>query len=273
VLLHALTPPAPYGSWDARGRPDPGGGWQYPVMTFALAWMTLTLVSSVALLDVVIPVAGMLERLTGGAAGFSAWGLLLPPMLVLSLGVFALVRELRPWIWALFAGLWVTAMGFGAEGGLLTWGLLVVITFDPGWIRPRAGSGPATVFFDGSCGLCHRTVRFGLAEDRTGTALRFAPLQGLTFQRASAQLSGELPDSIVVVTAEALLLTRSDAVLHIAARLGGLWRLLAALGRAVPRPLRDGLYDGIARVRRRVFADPPTLCPIVPPDLADRFLA
>src|SRR5262249_33464003 len=30
LLAHACLPAAPYGSWAARGRPDPGGGWRMP---------------------------------------------------------------------------------------------------------------------------------------------------------------------------------------------------------------------------------------------------
>ena len=41
---------------------------------------------------------------------------------------------------------------------------------------------------------------------------------------------------------------RSDAVLAILAGLGGLWRLTVVL-RAIPRRLRDALYNFIARKR------------------------
>ena len=30
LVLHAALPPAPYGSWEARGRPDPAGDWEMP---------------------------------------------------------------------------------------------------------------------------------------------------------------------------------------------------------------------------------------------------
>jgi hypothetical protein len=38
LLTHAVLPSAPYGSWAARGRPDPRGNWQMPSFVFALAW-------------------------------------------------------------------------------------------------------------------------------------------------------------------------------------------------------------------------------------------
>jgi len=76
----------------------------------------------------------------------------------------------------------------------------------------------------------------------------------------------------VLVTTEGRVLVRSAAVLHILRRLGGPWAALAAVGSLVPRPLRDALYDLIARVRLRLFARPDDWCPLVPKELRARFL-
>jgi len=45
---------------------------------------------------------------------------------------------------------------------------------------------------------------------------------------------------------------RSDAVVAILSELGGLWRLIAIL-RIIPRPVRDLVYDYVARKRFRWF--------------------
>jgi predicted DCC family thiol-disulfide oxidoreductase YuxK len=128
------------------------------------------------------------------------------------------------------------------------------------------------VFYDGHCGLCHRAVKFTLAVDR-GAVFRFAPLDSDAFRRTvDADTRAALPDSIVVRTADGRLLTRSDAILHILSRSAGPWRFLAPLGRAVPRFLRDPLYNAVARIRRRMFAPPPAACPMLPPELRSRFL-
>ncbi len=130
------------------------------------------------------------------------------------------------------------------------------------------------VFYDGTCGLCHGFVRFVLAEDRSGDSLGFAPLQGETFRTLVPEAKrSALPDSIVVRTAEGRLLTRSDAVMHVARRLGGRWRALAAVAALVPRPVRDVLYDAVARVRYRLFRRPAETCPLLPKHLRARFLA
>jgi predicted DCC family thiol-disulfide oxidoreductase YuxK len=151
-------------------------------------------------------------------------------------------------------------------------GVLLLSACDPGWIPPRRSAAPTRVFYDGSCGLCHRFVRFLLAEDRQGTAFRFAPLQGPTFEGAfSADVRASVPDSIVVQDEDGIAQIRSVAVLNALDRLGGGWRAVAVISRIVPRPLRDLVYDGVARVRRTIFAKPPDVCPIVPAHLTRRF--
>jgi predicted DCC family thiol-disulfide oxidoreductase YuxK len=128
------------------------------------------------------------------------------------------------------------------------------------------------LFYDGHCGLCHGAVKFVLRHDRSGNAFRFAPLQGQTFQsRVPADQRAALPDSVVVLTEEGSLLVRSNAFLHILRRLGGGWRILAAALRVIPRPVRDSVYDFIARIRFRIFGRRDELCPIVPADLRARF--
>jgi predicted DCC family thiol-disulfide oxidoreductase YuxK len=128
------------------------------------------------------------------------------------------------------------------------------------------------IYYDGHCGLCHRAVKFVLKHDRTGAAFRFAPLQGETFRaRVPADRRGGVPDSMAVETHDASLLARSDACIHILRRLGGRWRIIAALAAVIPQRLRDGLYALLARIRYRVFGRRDDLCPIVPPELRGRF--
>jgi predicted DCC family thiol-disulfide oxidoreductase YuxK len=128
------------------------------------------------------------------------------------------------------------------------------------------------IFYDGHCGLCHRAVKFVLKHDRSGSAFRFAPLQGETIQsRISAERRASLPDTFVVLTRDGALLMRSNASLYILERLGGAWNILAKILRAIPRRLRDLVYDFVARIRYRVFGRRDNLCPVVPPNLRARF--
>jgi predicted DCC family thiol-disulfide oxidoreductase YuxK len=207
LLAHAAGPRAPFGSFAARGRTDPGGGWRLP------AWIHVG--SVVALL------AAALGSPRGGPGAF---------------------------VWA------------------------ALLAFDPRWIPAWRPAAKETLFFDGECGLCHRTVRFVLAEERDPRSIDFAPLGSEAFRRALGHVPG-LPDSVVLLTADGTALVRSAAVLRILSTLGGWWRALAALLRVVPAPLLDMAYDGVARVRRRLFRRPAALCPVLPPRMRARFRA
>ena len=128
------------------------------------------------------------------------------------------------------------------------------------------------VFYDGACGLCHRTVRFAIARDRDGRRFRFAALGGEAFRRLVPEaLQAGLPDSIVVLTPGGAVLARSAAVIHILERIGGPWRLTGRVLALVPQGIRDLGYDGIARVRHRLFRRPTDACPVTPPELRARF--
>ena len=128
------------------------------------------------------------------------------------------------------------------------------------------------VFYDGACGLCHRTVRFAIAHDRDGRHFRFAALGGEAFRRLVPEaLRAGLPDSIVVLTPGGALLARSAAVIHILERIGGPWRLTGRVLALVPQGIRDLGYNGIARVRHRLFRRPTDACPVTPPELRARF--
>ncbi len=155
-----------------------------------------------------------------------------------------------------------------------TMGMLILLgfTFNPAWIKPSQATGKAIVFYDGQCGLCHGFVRFLLAKDGTGQHFEFSPLEGKLFVTILPESRrGNLPDSLVVRTAEGGLLVRSAAVRHVLARLGGIWRVAAILTGIVPQGLLDLCYDGIARIRSRLFRRPADSCPLVPPDLRQRF--
>lgn len=141
-------------------------------------------------------------------------------------------------------------------------------------LLPHTPPVPDLVFYDGDCGLCHRSVSFLARRDRDGSRFLFAPLGGETAgTRLGGGGFGQHPAGTVVVLDEkGVVRTRSDAVLHALDRLGGIWRIVAGAMRVVPRPLRDGVYRAVARTRRRLFARPRGTCPRLPSHLAGRFL-
>ena len=108
------------------------------------------------------------------------------------------------------------------------------------------------VLFDGVCNLCHGTVQFVIAHD-SAARFRFAPLQSDAAQRLLRERAavGPLPDSVALIEGGRLY-TRSTAALRIARGLRFPWPLLYGLI-IVPRPLRDVIYDLIARYRYKWF--------------------
>lgn len=291
LLAHVFVPPAPYGSWAARGRVDPGGGWRMPPALFAAAWIVLALSytysgytklispswrDGTALARVLDNPLARPGRLREMLLALPAWMLHLGTWtslaLELSFAPLALMRRLRPWLWGLMLLMHLSLIAL-IDFADLSLGMVMIhlFTWDPGWIRPLS-AGTERLFYDGHCGLCQRSVRLILAEDATGSAFRFAPLQGETFQALlSPKERYALPLSLVVQTETGTLLTRSSAVLHILRRLGGAWRLLAGVLVLLPAPVRNALYDAVARVRLHLFAQPAEVCPLMTPQLRARF--
>jgi predicted DCC family thiol-disulfide oxidoreductase YuxK len=131
-------------------------------------------------------------------------------------------------------------------------------------------SGHALVLFDGVCNLCNGTVNFIIDHDPDGY-FRFAPLQSDEAQErlAGTDAAGADLDTIVLVE-DGTAYVRSTAALRIARRLTAPWPLLS-LFLAVPRPLRDAVYDWIATHRYDWFGRRDQ-CRLPTPALKDRFL-
>ena len=113
------------------------------------------------------------------------------------------------------------------------------------------------MLYDGVCGLCNRLLQFLLRHDRRGV-FTFAALQSTTGRAMVARWGGNPEDltSFYVVAdfrnENARAIAKSDAALFIARELGWPWKLAGAAG-ALPKPLRNRMYDVIARSRYRVF--------------------
>jgi predicted DCC family thiol-disulfide oxidoreductase YuxK len=130
---------------------------------------------------------------------------------------------------------------------------------------------PPLILFDGECNLCNGAVQFVLRRDPRGR-FRFAALQSDVAKAAIARVrpdGGPLPDSIVLL-ANGRLRTRSAAALGIARGLRFPWPLLTVFW-LVPYPLRDVVYDWIAKNRYRWFGKRDQ-CMVPTPQLRARFL-
>ena len=131
-------------------------------------------------------------------------------------------------------------------------------------------SGENIVLFDGVCNLCNGLVRFIIKRDKEGK-FKFASLQSETGQQRLAQfgLANNEFRSFVLIRDGSYYL-RSTGVLKMLRELCGIWKLFYVLI-FIPRPLRDLLYDGIAKSRYRIFGKRDN-CMIPTPELKERFL-
>jgi predicted DCC family thiol-disulfide oxidoreductase YuxK len=258
LLAHEFIPRHPYGSFAARGRLDPGGGWRLPDAIHRAAWIALAIVYASD---------GYSKLELDSASGWAGLSL------ALFFAPLVLIARARPWLWLALLAMQLLRAVLIEPGdwsaGLI---LLSLLAFDPAWLKPVCDAEPALLFYDGACGLCHAAVRFVLAEDPDGRAFRFAPLESERFEAAvPANVRATLPDSLVLLRPDGTLLLRTAAVREICARLGGVWRALAFASHALPVALEDRLYDAVARVRARVFAKPADACPLVAIELRARF--
>ena len=123
--------------------------------------------------------------------------------------------------------------------------------------RPSVGEGAHLVLYDGVCGLCNRLIQYLLEHDRR-SAFTFASLQSAAGTNMVKRFGGnpnELTSFCVVAdyrTSGAQMFSKSRAALFVAGELGWPWKLVQ-VARVLPRPLRDSLYDLVARHRYRIF--------------------
>jgi predicted DCC family thiol-disulfide oxidoreductase YuxK len=264
LLAHLFVPAAPYGSWAARGRADPAGGWHLPQPILVAAWVVLAVsysysgwtklfspswVSGDTVHYVLQNPLARDHALRELFLALPEWVLRVLTWTILYVELFfaplVLFRRLRPILWGVM--LWVqVGFLFLLNFADLTTPMLLyhLLTFDPAWVKATKLATPETIHYDGGCGLCHRVVRFVLAEDRAAL-FRFVPIED---------------DDFRVTDQAGRVLRKSDAYVHILRRLGGLWGIAGIALAAVPRALRDRAYDAIGRHRRRFFPAP-AACP------------
>jgi predicted DCC family thiol-disulfide oxidoreductase YuxK len=128
----------------------------------------------------------------------------------------------------------------------------------------------AVLLFDGVCNLCNGIVQFIIERDPRAR-IAFAPLQSGVAARllAGYRDRAQLPDSVVLVE-DGRFYVRSTAALRVARHLRFPWSLAWGF-MVVPRPVRDWMYDWIARHRYAWFGKRDT-CMVPTPEVGKRFL-
>jgi predicted DCC family thiol-disulfide oxidoreductase YuxK len=135
---------------------------------------------------------------------------------------------------------------------------------------PGLASGDRVLLFDGVCNVCSAWVRFVIARDPRAR-LRLASVQSPAGQAILrwCGLPTETFDTMVFVE-DGRAYFKSTAFLRAVRYLERPWPWLS-WGLAVPRPVRDWLYDRLARNRYRLFGRQES-CMIPTPAIRSRFL-
>jgi len=126
------------------------------------------------------------------------------------------------------------------------------------------------VLFDGECNFCDSSVQFIIKRDPVAHFL-FTSLQsekGIELAKQYA-IPKEVDSLVLIENGKAF--TKSSAALRIAKKLDGLWHLLF-LFILVPRKIRNGVYDYVAKNRYRWFGKKEEACMLPPPDIRKRFI-
>jgi predicted DCC family thiol-disulfide oxidoreductase YuxK len=122
--------------------------------------------------------------------------------------------------------------------------------------------GRALMLYDGLCGVCNRAVQWVIARDQADR-FRFAPQQSAVASaillRHGIDRERMLRNNSVYLVLDAgsageRVFTQSDVSVNLLLLLGGRWRVLGRMLRAVPLFLRNAAYRMFARNRYRVSA-------------------
>ena len=135
--------------------------------------------------------------------------------------------------------------------------------------------GRALMLYDGLCGVCNSAVQWVIKRDHADR-FRFAPQQSALaaaiLSRHGIDHQAMLDNNSVYMVLDAgskdeRLLTQSDVTVNLLLLLGGRWRILGVMLRAVPLFVRNFAYRLFARNRYRL-AGQYDVCPL--PSEAER---
>jgi predicted DCC family thiol-disulfide oxidoreductase YuxK len=126
------------------------------------------------------------------------------------------------------------------------------------------------IVFDGACNWCNAWINFTIDHDPQGK-FKLGMLQSEHAKQILQELQLSTEDfETFLLLEQTRIFTKSTAALKIAKHLSGLWPLLY-LFIVVPRPLRDAIYDFVARHRYKWMGKAET-CRVPTPSERARFV-
>ncbi len=117
------------------------------------------------------------------------------------------------------------------------------------WFKSLQPKNSAILFYDGPCAFCNAIVCFVIARDHNDL-LTFSPLQGETIKEKNIDINDM--KSIILYIDNEEPLYKSDAVIALLERLGGVWFIMAKIMTLIPKILRDFSYDIVAKIRYKI---------------------
>ncbi|MEP7129330.1 MAG: thiol-disulfide oxidoreductase DCC family protein, partial [Chitinophagales bacterium] len=113
-------------------------------------------------------------------------------------------------------------------------------------------SPSSIILFDGVCNLCNGFVQFVIKRDKRERFV-FGALQSEAARKIldGFEHSSEKMNTVILIE-DGNIYTQSTAALRIAKQLRGGWSLLYVFI-IIPKFLRDGIYNLIAKYRYRIF--------------------
>lgn len=127
----------------------------------------------------------------------------------------------------------------------------------------------ALILFDGVCNLCNRTVQFIINRDPAGY-FRFGSLQSEQGRRWLSDYGVDQTTDSIVLIENGQSYIKSSAALRICRNLTGVWKLFVVF-LVIPVPIRDFIYDFIAKNRYRWFGKREE-CMLPSSEIKDRFI-
>lgn len=126
------------------------------------------------------------------------------------------------------------------------------------------------ILFDGVCNFCNGAVNFVIKRDEKAL-IQFAPLQSEKGRMFSRQFGFSEEDMKTFLFIEdGRVYTKSTAALRVCRYLGALWPLCYGFI-IVPKFIRDGMYNWIAKNRYKWFGKKET-CMMPTPEIRTRFI-
>lgn len=126
------------------------------------------------------------------------------------------------------------------------------------------------LLFDGVCNLCNNSINYIIKKD-TKNVFKFASLQSDVAKKILLQFDSTNFDlsSIVLVDHDKLYF-KSTAILKAGKHLGGIYKICYFFI-VIPRPIRDLIYDYIAKNRYKWYGKKES-CMIPTPELKEKFI-